>query len=235
MRYLDLTLSTPAENLALDEALLLEGESKGHEILRLWHWPTPVVVLGAGCRLADDVDEAACQLDSIPILRRGSGGGTILWGQGCLLYTLVLRYDRHPFLVEIRSSYQWILEQVMSAIALPELSQEGISDLTFCGRKFSGNAQQRKANALLHHGTLLHSFDLSLIGRYLRQPPRQPDYRHQRSHEDFVVNLPRSINQLKQALQQQWQAEDQGNAIPLERIANLCAERYLQSDWHRRR
>ncbi|HEV3117610.1 MAG TPA: lipoate--protein ligase family protein, partial [Gemmataceae bacterium] len=84
MYLLDLTLPTIAENLALDEALLLEAEAGGAEVLRFWEWKRPAVVLGAGSRLADDVDEAACHADGVPILRRSSGGGTVLLGSGCL-------------------------------------------------------------------------------------------------------------------------------------------------------
>ena len=36
MYFLDLTLPTLAENLALDEALLLDAEAGGPEVLRLW-------------------------------------------------------------------------------------------------------------------------------------------------------------------------------------------------------
>src|SRR5438309_1674831 len=70
MNYFDKTLPTVAENLALDEALLLDAEAGGPEVLRLWSWPTHAVVLGAGGRLAGDVDEAACKTDGVPILRR---------------------------------------------------------------------------------------------------------------------------------------------------------------------
>src|SRR6516225_1355484 len=102
MRYLDLTLPAPADNLALDEALLLAAEAgEGGEVLRLWEWPRPAVVLGTGCRLAQDVDEAACIADGVPVLRRASGGGTVLLGRGCLCYTLVLRYGRAPELAHI--------------------------------------------------------------------------------------------------------------------------------------
>ena len=50
MFVLDATLGALAENLALDEALLLAAEAGGPEVLRLWEWPSPAVVLGAGCR-----------------------------------------------------------------------------------------------------------------------------------------------------------------------------------------
>src|SRR5438309_2011186 len=99
MLFLDLTLPTLEENLALDEALLLEAEQGDRgEVLRLWEWPTPAVVLGSGCRLADDVNEPACAADGIPIARRASGGGTVLLGAGCLLYSVVFSYERSPAL-----------------------------------------------------------------------------------------------------------------------------------------
>src|SRR5438309_11265473 len=94
MHHLDLTLPTLAENLALDEALLLDAETGGPEVLRLWQWPRHAVVLGAGGKLADDVYEDACRADGVPILRRSSGGGSVLLGSGCLLFSLVLRLDR---------------------------------------------------------------------------------------------------------------------------------------------
>ena len=59
MEFLDVTLPSLPENLALDEALLLEAEAgRGGEVLRLWEWPRPAVVLGAGGRIADDVERA---------------------------------------------------------------------------------------------------------------------------------------------------------------------------------
>src|SRR5690349_19969206 len=79
MHFLDLTLPILAENLALDEALLLEGEDgRGGEVLRPWEWPRRAVVLGAGCWFAADVYEASCLHDGVPLLRRASGGGTVL-------------------------------------------------------------------------------------------------------------------------------------------------------------
>ena len=112
MQFLDLTLTSAVANLALDEALLLEAEAgRGGEVLRLWEWRQPAIILGAGCRLADDVDEAACRADGVPILRRASGGGTVLLGPGCLLYSLVLPYALDPALADVTVSYRFILER----------------------------------------------------------------------------------------------------------------------------
>ena len=101
----------------MDEALLLQAQAgQGDEVLRIWEWPSLAVVLGSGCRLAEDVMEETCQADAVPILRRSSGGGTVLLGHGCLLYSLVLRYDRAVALGEIPSSYRFILEHVGAAL-----------------------------------------------------------------------------------------------------------------------
>jgi lipoate-protein ligase A len=234
MRYLDLTLSTPAENLALDEALLLEAEAgQGGEVLRVWEWPSPAVVLGAACRLAEDVNVDACRADGVPILRRSSGGGTVLLGAGCLCYSLVLAYERSPSLREIPSSYAFILDRIRAALLdlLPGIEQAGTSDLAAGGRKFSGNAQQRKLHHLLHHGTLLHGFDVDLVGRYLRMPVRQPDYREGRDHGEFLLDLSMDGLQLRQRLRDGWQAGEDLAAWPRDVVATLTEERYTRMEW----
>jgi lipoate-protein ligase A len=238
MRYLDLTLSHAADNLALDEALLLLAESGANgEVLRVWEVTRPVVVLGAGCKWADEVHDANCAADGVPILRRSSGGGTVLWGRGCLLYSVVLNYDRSPQLHEIGSSYAYILEQVSNAVrdVVPDIRPAGTSDLAVGERKCSGNAQQRKRRHLLHHGTLLYDFDLAQVGRYLLPPPRQPEYRAGREHTAFLCNLPLSGDELKRRLRDVWQATPAGEEYPAELVRQLVAEKYSRVEWNRRR
>ena len=238
MNFLDLTLAAAADNLALDEALLLAAEAgDGGEVLRLWEWPQPAVVLGAGGRLAEDVNEAACAADRVPILRRASGGGTVLLGPGCLCFSLVLRYARDPALTEIPTSYAYILDRTLQALAgvLPELEQAGTSDLAAAGRKFSGNAQQRKRAYLLHHGTLLYGFDLTLVSRYLRPPSRQPEYRARREHGEFLMNLPLGVTELERRLHRVWEANDDLRAWPEGLTRQLAAEKYGKREWAYRR
>lgn len=238
MHFLDLTLPLPTENLALDEALLLAAESgDGGELLRFWEWPASAVVLGAGGRLADDVDEAACVADHVPILRRSSGGGTVLLGRGCLLYTLILSFERDPALTDIRQSYRYVNGRIAEALAegIGPIESAGISDLIFAGRKFSGTAQQRKRSYLLHHGTLLYDMDLSPIPRYLREPPRQPEYRGGLPHLDFVGNLPLQHEEIKQRLRRLWGAEDTHIAWSMTEVRRLVADKYENPQWTRRR
>lgn len=191
MLVFDYTCPDLHTNLALDEALLLQADEGGPAVLRLWEWPTPAVVLGASGRLAEEVNEAACIRDGVPLARRASGGGTVLLGRGCLLYSLILPYDVHPALADINASYRFLLSMVAELLQdlAPGLEHAGTSDLACAGRKCSGNAQQRKRHAVLHHGTLLYDFPLDAVALYLGMPPRQPEYRRRRPHADFLMNL----------------------------------------------
>ena len=79
MKILDLTLPTPAENLACDEALLDESEEGRHEeFLRFWEPADYFVVVGSSNKIAQEVNVEACRADNVPILRRHSGGGAVL-------------------------------------------------------------------------------------------------------------------------------------------------------------
>lgn len=237
MHWLDLTLPTLAENLALDEALLLDAEAGGPEVLRLWHWPHPAVVLGAAGRIADDVDENACRNDNMPILRRSSGGGTVLLGDGCLLYSLILRFDRDPALSDLHASYRFILGRLQRGLQahVPDVALDGGSDLTLGDRKFSGSAQQRKRTHLLHHGTLLYGFDFAPVCRYLRLPARQPAYRRQRAHADFLTNVPLTAEMLSAVLREAWQTVENLERWPSEITSTLVEEKYSQETWTRKR
>jgi lipoate---protein ligase len=237
-RFTSLTLDSLAENLALDELLLLSAEEgNSGEVLRVWEQRNHAVVLGAGCRVSEDVDVQRCRDDDIPVLRRSSGGGTVLLGPGCLCYSLVLGLDTDAALQGIRSSYAWILARISAALASlsAKIHQAGISDLAIGDRKFSGSAQQRKRAYLLHHGTLLYDFDLARVGRYLRLPARRPEYRASRTHDEFLTKISASAEILTAKLQEAWQATAPATGIPIARVHRLARDKYLTDEWTYRR
>ena len=237
MHLLDLTLPTLEENLALDEALLLVAEAGGPEMLRCWEWPAHAVVVGAGGKWREETHADVCQADSVPIRRRSSGGGAVLLGPGCLLFSLILAYVRDPRLTDLHASYRLILGTLADALAplAPGLACAGISDLAAGNRKCSGNSQQRKRTHLLHHGTLLCSFDLEPIPRYLAHPPREPKYRGRRGHLEFVTNLRVPAHEVKQRLRRAWDATQELPEWPRDAVRRLVVEKYSQAEWHRRR
>jgi lipoate-protein ligase A len=203
--FLDRTLKTPEENLALDADLLRAAESELAEYLRVWESPEYCVVLGKHGQVSDDVDLEACRADGIPILRRVSGGGTVLLGPGCLNYTIVLRYDRAPGLHGVAESFGYCLGRVIEAIGAMGVPVEAQgTDLLCRARKFGGSAQRRQRTHFLHHGTILYRFEIPLITRYLKEPPRRPAHRAGRRHEEFLACLPCDRSALVEHLKNAW-------------------------------
>jgi len=236
MQYLDLTLSTPEENVALDEALLDEAEATAApaEVLRLWEPHDMAVVVGRGSRVPAEVDVAACRADGVSIVRRTSGGAAIVSGRGCLMYAVVLSYQKRPRLRSLDAAHRFVLDTLIGGLDQfsPGIQRQGTSDLVLGSRKFSGNSLRCKRTHFLYHGTLLYDFPLSAISRYLAQPPREPDYRQGRPHESFVTNLPAAAADLRESLVSAWQAQTQLVDWPRGKVAELVAEKYGREDWN---
>ncbi|MEN0109456.1 MAG: lipoate--protein ligase family protein [Planctomycetota bacterium] len=236
MRLIDATLPTPAENLALDEALLACG---GDEALRLWEADAPFVVLGRSSRVGDEVDVDRCREEAIPVLRRVSGGASIITGPGCLMYAVTLDLAKRPQLADLGAAHAFVLGRVVEAIRdhEPTARIAGTSDLA-CERdggmrKFSGSSLRRVRDRLLYHGTLLYGFDLTLVPRLLRHAPRQPEYRAARPHADFITNLQAANRQsIVESLVRSWGVHP-GEATVSERAMTreLVADKYVTDAW----
>jgi lipoate-protein ligase A len=238
VKHLDLTFSTPAENLACDEALLdWREQNDGEEILRFWESPETFVVVGYANKIATEVNVENCRAQQIPIFRRCSGGGTVLQGRGCLNYALILRIAENSPTAGISGANQFIMERnrgaIESAIHNPQsaIALRGCTDLVLADKKFSGNSQRRRKNFLLFHGTFLLDFDLPRVGEFLRVPSRQPDYRASRDHEEFLTNLNLPVSEIKSALKKKWNANEKLDEFPKAEIQKL-AQKYSADEWN---
>lgn len=260
MLFLDLTLPTVAENLALDEALLLSAEaSSDHgtlpdEYLRIWEsWESAVIVGRAG-KFDDEVNVDYCQQAGVPIYRRASGGGAVVIGPGCLMYAVVLSYDLRPALRMVDQAHEFVLETLLEGLRkhVPNAVSAGTSDLALdidpstrgtatvrqephlpvAGlRKFSGNSLRCRRTHMLYHGTMLYDFPLYHVEMLLKRPPRQPEYRAERSHYDFVTNLPLDTRTLRQTIRGAWPVVAETKAYPRHLVEQLVRDKYERGDW----
>lgn len=235
--WFDLTLQTPAENLALDEALLDQVElDSTRASLRFWEPASPFVVIGRSNHIATEVNEDRCLAENIPILRRTSGGGAVVMGPGCLAYALAL-----PLTADLKAcGVSAVTRAVMETIAgglnqlIPGTMVCGVSDLVAEDRKFSGNAQRWQRQAFLHHGTVLYNFPLGQVEDLLKSPTRQPDYRSNRLHRDFIANVPASRENLMGAIVSAWNGQPAVcSPEVLDHARSLVETRYSRDDWNR--
>jgi lipoate---protein ligase len=244
MKLLDVTLETPAENLACDEALLDLCEEEEVEVLRFWESRQYFVVVGYGNHIESEVNMEECRRRGVPILRRCSGGGTVVQGPGCLNYGVTLCIREGGPLTTVVGTNRFVMER--NRVALERLlgtpvSVQGHTDLAIDAAhgalsvpqflKFSGNAQRRRRSAVLFHGTILHAFDILLVEALLTMPSKQPEYRNARRHSTFVTNLSLPADRMRDALRSAWQVQEKAVAPS---IGSLLREKYGRADWHLR-
>ena len=236
MKLLDLTIGNAAADVALDEALLETAESGDleHPLLRIWQPTVPIVVLGRSSPFGIEINHAECDAFGISIVRRCSGGATILTSPGCLMYAVLLSYQQHPELRMIDNAHEFVMNKIRDAVSACGIDSElqGICDLTINDKKVSGNALRCKRRWFIYHGTLIcQDMDLSLIARCLGSPKRQPEYRANRSHADFLTQIPVDTNTLTNALVHEWQCEGELSQWPEKLMHQLVEEKYTRDFW----
>jgi len=202
---------SPEALLKWEESLIHESEKIPSihadlvEGFSVWEFDQMCVVLGRGSKV-EEANTSQCEQDSVPIVRRCSGGASIVAGPGCLMYSVVISLELRPELRSINAAHQFVMDKIHRAVVDIDhrVDLQGICDLSIDGRKFSGNALRYKRDWLLYHGTILYDFPIQAIACYLNFPPRQPSYREGRSHEDFLTNIQTSREQLSQRLCDIW-------------------------------
>lgn len=237
MKLVRASFSQPAEHIAFDELLLKKAvhEGLGESV---WFWESDVffVALGRISKISRELLPGVCSRDGIEIIRRLSGGASVLQGPGCLNYTFVLDRKRCSDLNDVGRSYKFILSRIAGCLKGNGLkvSLRGLSDLVFHGKKVSGNAQIRKRGFILHHGTLLFDMDRKILSRYLDHPPVEPDYREGRAHSDFVGNIPAAADTLKRSLLKVFEPDEKDwepNKQDIDLLHSMVNERYSSEEW----
>lgn len=147
----------------------------------------PSVIMGLSSKPEEWVDLARLHADNIPLLQRFSGGGTVFVDHNTLFGTFIL--NQHdvgidPFPQPI---LEWTADVYRSALQLENFSLCE-NDYVLGDRKIGGNAQYLQKNRWLHHTTFLFDYEEKNMG-YLLHPKRQPTYRRQRPHHEFLTKL----------------------------------------------
>ena len=235
IRWYDVTLATPAENLALDEVLLQEVDlNPTYGVLRTWEPAVHFVVVGRSNQIESEVHSVHCRRENVPILRRSSGGGAVVVGPGCLAYALMLPLTSHHRTQGVVGLTQEIMEVIANGLCntVPGVTVCGTSDLVIHNCKFSGNSQRWLKNAFLHHGTILYEYELPRIECWLKSPSLEPDYRSKRSHGDFLTNIGIRREDLICELVAAWNGKlAELPAETLNRTQVVAAQKYESDAW----
>jgi len=198
------TIADYLQERALAEATAADGRAR----CRVYRVERPLVVLGRGSRVEVELDLQTCLDDQVPILRRSGGGCAVVLDPGNLIVAVTLRVPGLLGSLEhFRRLSAWIIAGLVR-LGFSGVRREGPSDLVHGDRKIGGACIHRSRD-LLHYGVaLLVDPRVELMERYLRHPPREPEYRGGRLHREFVGALrPASRPDEMEALERDLQAE----------------------------
>lgn len=188
------SLRSAYHNLKCENEIIQNPDFKSEPVL-LFYRNDPALILGKYQLKNEEIFE---HKNPPRVYHRLSGGGSVVHTRGILNYSLILPLDLYPSFFDIEKSYEKILGKFIEKFQTMnrfkrkvKLYRQGISDLCLLHkdqyRKISGNSQARKNGRLLHHGTFI--FDLPPLSFFylLKQPIRQPKYRMNKNHKNFMV------------------------------------------------
>ena len=239
IRVLETGCNPGAWNMALDEALLTNLVDHDAPILRLYGWQPPCVSIGYFQSMEEEVDVLNCRNMGVDVVRRITGGGAVLH-EFELTYTFITK--NYP--ANILESYELICEPVV--VCLNRLGYNAkyvpLNDIVVENKKVSGNAQTRKNNTLLQHGTILLAVDIEKMFSMLKVPSEKIKDKMIKDVKARVTGINRSFEEvatnLKESFAEIFGAQiikDTLNSKEKEDTEKLVIEKYSSRQWNWRK
>ncbi len=145
------------------------------------------IVMGISSAPDEMLDVELVRRDKIPVIRRFSGGGTVIVDEETLFTSFIFEKTAHPFPAYPEPILRWSEELFKEALGLSTFALKE-NDFVLGNRKCGGNAQYLRRDRWLHHTTFLYDYTRDNM-QYLLNPERAPKYRNGRDHSDFLTKL----------------------------------------------
>lgn len=239
IRVLETGSNPGAWNMALDEALLMHSVDHATPILRIYGWHPPCVSIGYFQSMEEEVDVLKCGNMGVDVVRRITGGGAVLH-EFELTYTFISK----TYPSNIMESYETICRPVV--LCLNKLGYDAkyipLNDIVVGNKKVSGNAQTRKNNTLLQHGTILLSVDVEKMFSMLKVPSEKIKDKMINDVKDRVSGINKSFEEVARNLKESF-AEKFGAQIITDTLSSnekkdtekLVIEKYSSKQWNWRK
>jgi len=204
-RLLQTGLNTAFSNMAVDRAILVENsEGKVPPTVRFYGWIPPAISIGYFQSVAEEIDVNVCEKLGVDYVRRMTGGGAVFHEKE-LTYSIVIP-ESHPEIPKnIMKSYGRICGAVMKGLQHLGIKSEyaPINDIVTGGRKISGNAQTRKLETVLQHGTVLMDVDVDKMFSLLKVP-------NEKIKDKLIADVKQRVTSIKHLL---------GNEVSFKEVA----------------
>ncbi len=172
------------QQLELEEALL---RASFHNFCLINEGSAPAIVMGISGKVAELVDIEKTKEDNIPLIKRYSGGGTVIVDEQTLFVSFLFQKDLHHFPAYPEPIMSWS-ETIYRPVFGPLDFRLRENDYVIGDKKCGGNAQYIKKERWLHHTSFLWDYNDASMS-YLLHPKKTPSYRMMRKHTDFLCRM----------------------------------------------
>ncbi len=244
-RLVELHTAGPAENMAIDQALLESVDADGPPVLRLYAWSEPTLSIGYFQKIADRSEHS--ESTGLTCVRRSTGGGGIVHHHE-LTYSLAIPsqtastgprkdlYEKaHLAMIESLSGFgvratpfrRLGQDSEVDADSFLCFQRRTSEDLIVSGYKVLGSAQRATRQAILQHGSLLMQAS--------SWAPQLPGVTDLSSRPISIVQLAeRFAAALAVALAVDWRVGEISVA-ERRRAAEIATQRFASQRWLSRR
>ena len=169
-RLINTERNNAATNMAIDEAMLLTQKASLQPTLRFYDWLQPAFSFGYFQRISEEVDVAACDDHGIELVRRITGGGTVIHGWD-VTYTIIVPHSSGMFPKGISAAYCAISDCLINGLQRLEidvvhqidkptmgdtpnicLTNPAQYDTLLNGKKIAGVSQRRNQAGVMYQG-----------------------------------------------------------------------------------
>lgn len=198
------------QQLQLEEALLRCDE---RNFCIINEGSSPAIVMGISGKPEELIDLEKARQAQIPIIKRFSGGGTVIVDEETLFVSFITQKELHDFPAYPEPIMRWTESIYQSALPIQNFQLKE-NDYVIGDKKCGGNAQYLCKNRWVHHSTFLWDYQKERM-QYLLHPKKTPPYRASRPHEDFLCRLSEHlenkelfINSFKQEMQNRYKIQE---------------------------
>jgi lipoate---protein ligase len=238
IRVLETGYNPATLNMAIDEALI---ENIGQApVLRIYGWRPAAISVGYFQSIKEEVDLEKCSQLGVDVVRRLTGGGTVLHE-----FELTYSFITKQYQQNIMESCRWICDAIVMSINRLgfDASFVPLNDIVVNGKKVSGSAQTRRKGVLLQHGTLLLSVDVDKMFSVLKVPSEKLRDKIVKDVKERVTSLAGTTfddmaSSLKTSFAEKFDAKLVADTLSTEEISRakwLAERKYSSKEWNFRR
>ena len=243
--------------MALDEVAAETAAAGGPRTVRVYRWRPSTLSIGYG-QDPDTVDWAACADEGVAVTRRQTGGGGIYHdSDGDISYSIVAPRSELPG--DLLDAYHLLCTPVLAALdrlgidadyateSVPAVWQPACylralhpaHDIVAAGRKLSGNAQYRRRESVVQHGSLMYTVRAAAhLGVFAGHNVTPEAFRDRVVGVDELADVTRAeaVETLEASLTE-WAdaAEGSWTDAELDRAREKVESKYGADEWVRRR